>query len=249
MAAAPPVTVFVDLDDTLFQTRRKCPSGQELEAAAFARDGSALSFTTPMQRLLLDWLSRDAVLIPVTGRNSAALERVCLPFTSYAITSFGGVILKPDRTPESAWCERMQCERAGYADAMDRLHSDLSSTARDACANVRVTVVTDHDLPLYLSVKHNETDVAALAAFAVHVHGAVPADWTTHLNGNNLAFLPAAVDKAHAVRYVLEHLIASPGLTVGAGDSLSDARFMMLCDVALTPTRTQLGRHLEAAHD
>src|SRR5262245_40812091 len=97
------LVVFLDLDDTLFQTRPKCPDGEPLHLAAFRRDGEALSFMTARQRALFDWLSATASVVPTTARNRDAFRRVRLPFTGPAILDFGGVVLQPDGTPDPVW--------------------------------------------------------------------------------------------------------------------------------------------------
>jgi predicted mannosyl-3-phosphoglycerate phosphatase (HAD superfamily) len=67
-------------------------------------------------------------------------------------------------------------------------------------------------------------------------------EYFIHRNGNNLAILPNALDKSHAVAYVSEKLRQEHGeiLTFGMGDSRSDARFMAACDYAIVPGRSQL---------
>ncbi len=67
-------------------------------------------------------------------------------------------------------------------------------------------------------------------------------DYVVHRNGNNLAILPKALDKAHAVAHITARLKAEHGeiVTFGMGDSRSDARFMAACDYAIIPRGTQL---------
>jgi hydroxymethylpyrimidine pyrophosphatase-like HAD family hydrolase len=69
-------------------------------------------------------------------------------------------------------------------------------------------------------------------------------DYVVHRNGNNLAILPKALDKANAVAHVTALLRAEHGdiVTFGMGDSRSDARFMAACDYAIVPRATQLAR-------
>src|SRR5205823_998696 len=87
--------LFLDLDDTIFQTRPKCPVGEPVRPAAFRRDGTPLSFMTDRQRALLDVLSRAATVIPTTARSLDAFRRVDLAFGHAAILDFGGVVLTP----------------------------------------------------------------------------------------------------------------------------------------------------------
>src|SRR5215213_1343797 len=84
---------LIDLDDTLFQTRPKCPPGAALETAAVARDGAPLSFTIPRQRALFDAVQSRGPVIPVTARNLDAFRRVQLPFSSFAVLDFGALVL------------------------------------------------------------------------------------------------------------------------------------------------------------
>ncbi|MDO9353946.1 MAG: hypothetical protein Q7T55_09635, partial [Solirubrobacteraceae bacterium] len=66
---APPLFVFVDLDDSLFSSARKCAPGEVLQPAALLKNGATISFTNARQRALLAWLDRGATLIPVTARS------------------------------------------------------------------------------------------------------------------------------------------------------------------------------------
>ena len=73
------ILTFLDLDDTIFQTERKCPPDVALEVGALSKTGEPLSFTTPAQRTLLEWLLGTTTVIPTTGRDAASLSRVQLP--------------------------------------------------------------------------------------------------------------------------------------------------------------------------
>src|SRR5262245_41221191 len=107
--------VFLDLDDSILQTRPKCPLGEELFPAAYARDGGPLSFMTARQQALLTLLSANAAVIPTTARTLDAVRRVRLSFDQLAILDFGGVILLPDGRPEPGWDAliRPRAEEAG----------------------------------------------------------------------------------------------------------------------------------------
>ena len=65
-------------------------------------------------------------------------------------------------------------------------------------------------------------------------------------NGNNLAVLPAWLDKAHAVAHLQQHYRARYGaiLSIGMGDSSSDLPYMRLCDYLLAPSASQIARQL-----
>lgn len=64
--------VLSDLDDTLFQTRRKMVDELALEpfrTGAVDRTLNPRSFMTEEQSMLVDWLLEQAELIPVTARG------------------------------------------------------------------------------------------------------------------------------------------------------------------------------------
>ena len=65
-------------------------------------------------------------------------------------------------------------------------------------------------------------------------------------NGNNLAVLPAWLDKAHAVAHLQQHYRARYGaiLSIGMGDSTGDLPFMRHCDYLLTPAGSQIAQQL-----
>jgi hydroxymethylpyrimidine pyrophosphatase-like HAD family hydrolase len=239
-----PVLVLGDLDDTLFQTRRKCPEGCELFPVAYGRDGEALSFATAKQRRLFQWLIDHAPFVPVTGRNADAVARVDLPFGGYAITSFGGVILAPEGGSDAGWREQMAGHAAAHAPVLEDLRAAARARAAREGADVRATVVRDQGMALYVSMKHDTAGAAALAAFVAGLADELPAGWRMHLNDNNAACLPPWLAKEHAVRHFLEHIAPPEAVTFGFGDSHGDAPFLALCDYALVPAGSQLARHL-----
>lgn len=231
--------VFVDLDDTLFQTQRKNPHADRL--AAVDRDGKPLSFRCDRQEAFLDWLAKDAMVVPVTGRNVDAFRRVTIPFHGHAVCSFGGVILDADGQPEQEWHDRMADAASGTEDAMKGLLGTVADAAAGHRVDIRHRIIRDAGLPLYISVKHNAGDGGETAHLAAAVSPAVPEGWTLHLNGNNMALLPPFLGKAAAVAFFMERFVGEgPVLTVGVGDSLTDVGFMSLCDFAVAPSKSQI---------
>lgn len=231
--------VFVDLDDTLFQTSRKDPAA--VKPAAVDRDGHPLSFQSGKQSAFLDWLAEDARVVPVTGRSVDAFKRVLLPLGDWAICSFGGVILMPDGEPHPEWHRDIAAAAASAAPALDGLHAGIAALAGELGVDVRHRVIRDAGVPLYLSVKHNGHDAAAVARLAASAADAIPAGWTLHVNGTNMAVLPSFLGKERAVSFFLERVVGKRDvLTVGVGDSLTDMGYMRLCDFAVTPSRSQL---------
>jgi hydroxymethylpyrimidine pyrophosphatase-like HAD family hydrolase len=238
--------LFVDLDDTLFSSLPKCPKEQDLHPAAFLKDGSACSFSTPKQRAFLDMAKQGMTLIPATARNSDAFGRVDLPFADYKIINYGGIVLAPDGTPDAPWLHKMRGEMGAALPGLRRAMAIIDAFSQGAGLAGKARLIEDYGIPFYVVVKDRDKVAERLApiehdALAPWI-AAEGKDFYIHRNGNNLAVLPKALNKAHAVAYVIGLLRAAHGevLTMGMGDSRSDARFMAACDYAIVPRGTQL---------
>jgi hypothetical protein len=237
------IVVFTDLDDTLFQSGRKCGSGK-LYPVTSTREGRAGSFCTAGQRALLDLLLENAVVIPVTARDSDAFKRVRLPFPHGAVVSCGGVILRPDGEVDAAWRRRMAglCAGAAFPPAF------LLKTAEELIAGkslaCKARIISDDGLDFYVVVKNDNSHVEQLTELKEALDVPLRAtDVRIHLNDNNLALLPAFLGKADAVSYFMKTYIApvlDEPLLIGAGDSFSDLDFLRQCDYMLLPTACRL---------
>lgn len=244
---------FVDLDDTLFQTAKKCDPGEPLIPGALGRDGAPLSFMTPKQQALFQWLSAGSTVIPTTARNSGAFERVLLPWSVAAILDYGAVVLREDRTPDPVWHERMARALAPYRDRLDQVQGDLAARAEQAGLAVRSRVIDDFGLRLYVVVKNEDPSSGDLDRLrGIVAQEGVAEGLRLFFNDNNLALVPECLDKAHAVAHVLETVVrprGEPFLAFGVGDSLSDVPYIGQLDFALVPRRSQIMAALrEAAH-
>jgi hypothetical protein len=237
--------LFADLDDTLFQTLEKCAVKAALEPAAYYSDGSICSYTTPAQRAFFAFASEGMTVIPTTARSLDAFRRVDLGFPSYALLDFGGVILQPDGAIDRDWQGRMHGLMTAALPGLQALAARIDDWARQAGYAGRARLVEDAGTPFFIVVK--DPDKIAANLVRVEQEAVLPwlgEDYCVHRNGNNLAILPKALDKAHAVAYVIERLRREHGdiVTFGMGDSRSDARFMADCDYAIIPRRTQLAK-------
>ncbi len=229
--------VFLDLDDTLFHSRHKAPeAGSEvarLEVAALAADGAPSGFMSRRQRIFFDWIAAGAEIVATTGRSAVAFRRVTLPLDGWAICSFGGLILRPDGTSDPRW----RATVAPLANAHAAALVVLAEVAR--AESIRVRVVEDDGLPLYVSVKSDVGDEARLAPIAARLRAAAP-DWSLHTHGHNLALMPGYLGKEHAVRWMRAHVVQADAVAIGVGDSVSDGPFLAACDYAIAPSRSAL---------
>lgn len=244
------IYLFLDLDDTLFQTRRKCPA-VPLVTAAHGRDGTPLSFMTPKQRALWEWLMQGACVIPTTARNYDAYRRVALPFSGRAILDFGGVILTEQGQPDPEWDAAIRAQATGVKASLQAVHRQLTVLAAEHGLQTRTRVIGDFDMDLYVVSKQADIeaeDLSRLHALCAHV--ADPALFYVHFNDNNLSVIPHFLNKRYAVQYLLDHYVTGENaITLGMGDSLSDLAFMGICDYSILPIGSQLFTQLaEVAH-
>lgn len=241
--------LFADLDDTLFQSRRKCPDVEPLLPAAYLRDGTAHSFLTPSQRSVLQLFQQEMTLIPVTARNADAFRRVRLGFTHEAVINFGGIILDKTGAPVEEWLERSKALADLSIEALETIKEGILRFASSEKLGIRARIIEDFGVPFYISAKSdegNEKAVDHIEAMTLSMLDASDAEVSAHRNGNNFAVLPDWLDKRHAVAHLVGKLREEHGdiVTFGMGDSLSDIGFMADCDYALIPQTSQLNRHL-----
>ncbi|MBP2513793.1 hypothetical protein [Sphingomonas sp. PvP018] len=242
---------LVDLDDTLFQTLRKCPGDvpvERLTPLGFAKDGSPLSYATPRQMGLLEWLSETTHLVPVTARSLDALRRARIPFTA-AVCAHGGVVLDEDGGIDREWQSLMQNEARHHSGLLAGMRDAIHAEATTRAVPINVRVLGEGDLPLYTIAKHADADASALFSVVDAAVPTLPPGWTDHRNGNNVALMPPHLGKRHAVAHILPALRARfpDAPVIGIGDSRTDAPFMGLCDFAMMPTGSQLaGTTLDA---
>ncbi len=243
----PAAIALVDIDDTLIQTRRKCPAGVELTPIGFDSQGNPVSFATPEQRRLIDWLATSTVFFAVTARSIDALGRTRLPFAG-AIAAHGGVILTGGHAdpPENRadWAAHMAATLAPHQPKLADYARIFAEIAAESGLNLRIRIVEEAGLPLYVVASHD--DEAALHRLCAPILTDLPSEWTAHVHGRVVALLPPGLGKAHAVAHILPELRAKwPGRPViGIGDALTDAGFMALCDYAMTPTGSPLAERL-----
>lgn len=234
--------VFVDLDDTLFQTARKMGEGERFPATIDV-DGNPNGYMSPVQKQFIEWLLATADVVPVTARSVEAYSRVQLPFTHGAICAHGGVILSPDNVVDEVWNTRMTGELAHVQGRLDGLCATTLQIGEELGYSLRGWVVEEIGLKHYIVTKHNEKDDAVLHAVLDEVRKRDLLDGLyVHGNGNNLAFLPHALRKQRAVQEWIDRDVAIHGERprMGFGDSISDLGFMTECHWWATPRRGQL---------
>ncbi|MBW7983093.1 hypothetical protein [Enterobacillus tribolii] len=243
---------FADLDDTLFQTRRKMQDelGETpFRCAALDRSLAPRSFMTQEQAMMVDWLLEHAELIPVTARGTEETARVQIPFHSWRVMTHGAVILTPQGEADAAWQAHMLAGLAPYRERLLSMESGINALMAQRGINAWARLNYEYDgTPVYMVMKHRDsTQTAELYALADELKAQFPTEgFYFHRNGNNVAWLPDCVEKGQAVIWLLEKLRAQRGVfpVMGLGDSLSDYRFMRHCTWFGIPRRSQFSHFI-----
>ncbi len=240
--------VFLDLDDTIFQTKRKCPPNTQITPAAFAKDGSPMSFFTPKQQRFFNLLSHKTRLIPTTARDYQGFSRANIREYDYAIINHGGIILHADGTPHTGWFMLMRQQLNLFTQALCHIEQLLQTTAQEKGWDLKIRLIRDMELTFYCLIKQKNPQHNLLVQLLKQVVQPYLAqhklDFYCHLNDNNLAILPKMLNKAHAVAFLQKELNAQYAdyLSFGMGDSLSDIPYMQFCDYFITPKNSQIVR-------
>ena len=242
--------VFVDLDDTLFHSARKRKDGSTRVAAMNTKKQPS-AWMSPVQAPFFEWLS-SSILIPCTGRGVSSCLRVTLPFSSWRICCFGGVILDSDGELCVEWDEELKRRFAHQEinDHIDRLESQTLAALKEHSIDARLTRIPAGTRHSYLCIKHNniKTDPNALIELSMikslwseywQTFGLFKAGWMLYENENNLSTLSPNLQKSAAVRWLRERFFLDHW-TVGIGDHISDCSFLQECDFLMYSTDSQI---------
>ena len=243
--------LFLDLDDTVFQTRRKCASLEQATPAAFTLSGEPSSYYLPKQKTLLALLHEQWRIIPTTARTQAAYARVdlAIPCNDGVILNHGATILDEKGQEDAEWRAYLEPKLAVVQVFFGELKQVIEQYAEQHNLELLVRIIHEAGLDFYVEVRHHQAIYAELQTVLVHCVQPLLEKFTVfqaYLNSNSLTILPRSVNKSHAVNYRLEALKQQYGeiLTMGMGDSLSDAPFIAQCDYAMIPRGAQLHQQL-----
>jgi hydroxymethylpyrimidine pyrophosphatase-like HAD family hydrolase len=239
--------LFLDLDDTVFQTARKCASLDQATPASYNLAGEPSSYFLPKQQALLQTLAGQWRIIPTTARTQASYARVDLGVACFdgAILNHGATILEADGMEDSLWRAKIDSPLSALSAALLAIKQAIECYAEQQALDILVRITTEFALDYYVEVRHHSADTFALQGLLRDYIQPLLLDYNdfhVYLNNNSLTILPHCVNKSHAVEYRIKALEQEYGeiITMGMGDSLSDAPFMALCDYMMTPKYTQL---------
>ncbi len=246
MATAEPPLVFVDLDDTLFQSGRKIAPERRCATAARDRDGEPICFLDPARQRMVAWLLESAEVVPVTARSVEAFRRVELPFRHGAICSHGAVMIDNMGEIDPGWHRGIARLLAPWQPRLLQLGEQIGRIAVESQLPLRHWSVIEQGVAIYHVVKQNSGDDRLLVDLLQQLRPTLDQmALKHHLNGNNLALMPQPLDKSLAVEAWLERRGGCDRPLLAFGDSLTDLPFMQRCHWWATPAGSQIERAVQ----
>lgn len=244
---------LVDLDDNLFQTKRKM-TGDEIKhcrVAALDKEMQPQSFMSQEQAHFVDWILEHATLVPVTARGTEETARVTLDFKSWQISSHGAVIMTPQGFIDEEWKKHILWALTSYSSRIKELQEALTKEFKTAGIKAWARINYEYNgAPIYLLAKHTDSSkINELYEIADKVKASFNLeDFFIHKNDNNIAWLPQCINKGSATRYLINKIKQTAPHTpvMGLGDSVSDYSFLQECSWFGMPKQSQIQQVLKS---
>jgi len=238
------IIAFSDLDDTLFSSPRQFDSVEGLDVAATLVGGDVGAYASHAQNKLLEMISRNCMLVPVTGRRTGSLSRVLHPFNGDKIASHGAIILDAKNNIHPEWKPVLDAEVALWRVKMAKLHTAACAHIEAQGLDLRVRIVEDYGYPCYLCIKGDTDDLREIHA---NNFDQLADGFFIHVNNRNLAFLPPYASKQRAVLFLQQRYqtqFKDEPMYLGLGDSISDLPFMSECHFQIIPSVSQISEKI-----
>lgn len=236
--------IFTDLDDTLFSTR------DVGEPATVDRTNEYHSFCSEKKMALIALFRKSgAKFIPVTGRDTEALNRCVLPELinrEYSIVSHGMLILDSFDNVIDSWSLYLNnnYDLKSWGAKLSRLESQIMGDLSDIINVLNIKLIVDHNIKSHITVKlkREHYDAAILNRLSQYFSNREFNELLVHENGRTFSLLPPYCSKSSAVRHLSKVIADEYDLTISIGDSCTDLDFMKNADYMMIPQETQLSR-------
>ena len=230
------IIYFADLDDTLFQTKRKSEAG--IYQATHTTNPEKISYYTKEQKEMIDYILLDpnTLLIPITARTKNQFQKTQLYKDKLATTYsnyYGGCIyLEHELLNDYDELIRPTLNKAQSITSL--LISDIEKKLKKSLNLINVDgyyFVIDSltlDEHIYIQEIFSATDI----------------DFEIYQNEKSITILPSVINKKQAVKFLCEKL--EPKITIGLGDSTSDLDFLNFCDFKVISKIGELNQKINA---
>jgi hydroxymethylpyrimidine pyrophosphatase-like HAD family hydrolase len=234
------IMIFVDLDNTLFQTKRK--DLHAVHPASEAENPLNGSFMNDAQKAFLELMMahQNSRIIPVTARDRNQYGRAFISRDSrvqLATLYFGAEILIQNKI-DSNWKNHIDSCILNLSISIGQLHQIIKSKVKHY--GLEIKNIDGY----YIVIKHSSKDdyQNVLMDCFLMLSSYIPNDYRLYHNDNNISIVPRCLDKKNAVQYIIEK--NKPVLTIGVGDSNSDWEFMDSCQYKIIPQNSQINQKI-----
>lgn len=227
------VLLATDLDQTLIFSPAAAARGPQRPARVVeVLDDRPISLLSAATEQGLTELAARAVVVPVTTRTRAQLERIDLPWRPrHAVVASGAGILV-DGEPDAGWARAVITRLAASGAPLSALEA-LFAGYRDRPWLLRARPADG----AFLVAQVEDLPAAELAEVSQACTGL---GWRAVHQGRKLYVLPLGLHKADAVAAVRER--SGAGLLWAAGDTLLDAEMLALAERGWLPAGSELDR-------
>ena len=232
--------VFVDLDDTLFQSKRRISvATEELAVATYDASGQSSGFMLPPQLSLWNWLNRSCRVVPTTCRSLDQFRRTMIVSYESAILFCGAYVTDHNGHRDEEWTQRIVQQLIDLPWSPGEVERFLKR--RFPQSNLLIRLVGDAEHSFYVYVKDRSGGSHIIPSIIRQVRDEfVHPEMSLNVQKNSLFLTPSFINKREAARYLLDTKLNRDGVVIGIGDAISDCGFMDLCDFAMTPTNSQI---------
>jgi len=224
--------IFSDLDKSLIFSSRSIPDKVKSSSICCFSRGCDNSRGLWVPKPYLDMInSLDGEIVIVTAREKKDVDKLELPFNySYLICNFGAEVYGNDRRLNTLF---------NNEDAV--LMSDFIALLSENNLSKPLKYNLVNDLP---AVAHYvfSTESEAKEEFE-RIKGGTSAlkdRLSYQINGRHFDIFPRNCGKEKSVEWLIKNFFQAPAFYFGVGDSIIDHEFLKLCDIAITPTNSQL---------
>jgi hydroxymethylpyrimidine pyrophosphatase-like HAD family hydrolase len=224
---------FVDLDKTLIFSKRSLPENlAEGAITCFQREDDEERGCW-MPKAYLDFLiDNNCEIIIVTARDFSDVAKLNLPFkASYTVCNFGALIYKDSKLIKNNISDNDLSQMQGFKKYIE---------SRFFMTPTKSHLHDSKDVVWHFIRQH---EASAQMDFSL-INSVVKTRFknlVAQINGRHFDVFPRSCLKEIAVKYILdEEYSGIETFKFGMGDSVIDHGFMSLCDLAITPTASQL---------
>lgn len=231
--------LFLDLDDTLFQTKFRNKNG--LYPATKTENSQNISYMTEYQNTFLNMiLSLENIkIIPLTARILDQYNRTFISKNkkiTLVSLYFGGLILE-NGIKDIIWEEQIKNNYEKMKLPLNQMYESILEFLDKS--KFRISILDNY----YISIKNKDKKSETENIFLLEkIKEIITDEYFIHFNNNNIAIVPNFIDKKEVAKYFISKY--NPKMTIGMGDSISDFNFMSICDFKIIPSKSQIEKLL-----